>query len=138
MGADEHGTAAYSDRPITLEAAQKIGAFTLAEQWADRMSWPWPGRETARAQLAEMAHMSALAMWLRRWQPIHIHGALMAGARPEEVAAAFGDSLAETYRHWHGWASGQRTLSKPAVLEQDFAVIVRVFAALGFSEPEAP
>jgi hypothetical protein len=32
--------------------------------------------------------MSALAMWLTRWQPIAIHGAMLAGAKPEAGALA--------------------------------------------------
>src|ERR1700719_2548842 len=93
--------AAVADRPVTRGAAEELGAFRLAEQWADRLSWPWPGDRTARDELAELAHMSALASWLRRWQPIHIHGALLVGAPLEDVAAAHGSSLDETFRHWH-------------------------------------
>jgi hypothetical protein len=48
---------------------------------------------TASDELAELACMSALARWLTRWQPIHIHRAILAGAKPEAVAAALGGSF---------------------------------------------
>ena len=48
MSIGDHGPAMVSDRPVTFEATQKVGAFELAEQRADRVSWPWPGRKTAR------------------------------------------------------------------------------------------
>jgi hypothetical protein len=137
MSIGDHGLAAVSDRPVTFEAAQEVGAFRLAEQWADRMSWPWPGRETARDELAELAHMSALAAWLRRWRPIHVHGALLSGARPGDVAAAFCDSLTETYRDWHEWASGQRTLGRPGISEREFAEVAGIFAAAGLTRKHA-
>jgi hypothetical protein len=67
-------------RPVTLSAAEDLGAFELAELWADRMAWPVDKR-TPYDELAELAVMSALAAWLRRWQPIAIHSAMLAGGR---------------------------------------------------------
>lgn len=93
MDANDHGPSGVSDRPVTFEAAEALGGFELARQWADRTAWAWPGKETARDHLAELAYMSALAAWLRRWQPIQIHRALLAGVRPEEVATALGSSV---------------------------------------------
>ena len=52
--------------------------------------------------------MSALARWVARWQPINIHRAVLSGAEPEAVAAAFGGSVAEAFACWHEWANEQR------------------------------
>ena len=76
-------------RPITFRAAEDLGPFDLAQLWCDRAAWPIADR-TQYDELAELAVMSALAQWLRRWQPIAIHGAILAGARPEAVAGALG------------------------------------------------
>ena len=54
------------ERPITFDAAQDLGAFELAELWADRSAWPLQDR-TVYDELAELACMSALARWLTRW-----------------------------------------------------------------------
>lgn len=126
---------ADADRPVTFGAAEELGAFRLEEQWADRLSWPWPGDRTARDELAELAHMSALATWLRRWQPMHIHRALLAGAPLEDVAAAFGDSPRETFCCWHEWASGQRDLviaGKPGITEEEYAEVADIFTEARF------
>ena len=68
-------------RPITFRAAEDLGPFELAQLWADRTAWPIDER-TQYDELSELAVMSALGKWLRRWQPIAIHGAVLAGARP--------------------------------------------------------
>ncbi len=44
---------------VTLSEAEEVGAFELARQWADRLSWPALDR-TAADELAELACMSAL------------------------------------------------------------------------------
>jgi len=82
--------------------------------------------------------MSALAKWLTRWQPIAIHGAMLAGARPEAVAGALGNSLDEAHRRWHEWASRQRDFiinGKPGITEDEYQAVARRFAALGI-KPE--
>ena len=89
------------ERPVTFRAAEKLGAFDLAQLWADRTAWPIDER-SAYDELAELATMSALATWLTRWMPIAIHGAMLAGARPEAVAGALGGSLQVAYERWHG------------------------------------
>jgi hypothetical protein len=61
-------------------------------------------------ELSELAVMSALGKWLRRWQPIAIHSAMLAGARPEAVAGALGNSLQVAFDRWHEWAINQRDL----------------------------
>jgi len=76
---------AAPERPITFRAADDLGAFELAQLWADRTAWPLNER-TAYDELAELACMSALAEWLTRWQPIAIHSAVLAGARMEAIA----------------------------------------------------
>jgi hypothetical protein len=121
------------ERPITFRAAEDLGAFQLAELWADRAAWPITER-TAYDELAELACMSALATWLTRWQPIAIHSAMLAGAKPEAVAGALGNSLDEAYRRWHERASRQRdfiTAAEPGIREEDCDVVVQRFAGLG-------
>lgn len=99
------------ERPITFRAAEELGAFQLAELWADRTAWPID-RRTAYDELAELATMSALAKWLTRWQSIAIHSAVLAGARMEATRrgarqqpssgvrplARLGDAAAQPYR----------------------------------------
>ena len=71
-------------RPITFRAAEDLGAFELAQLWADRTAWPIDER-TQYDELSELAVMSGLGTWLRRWQPIAIHCAMLAGARSEAI-----------------------------------------------------
>jgi hypothetical protein len=120
-------------RPITFHAAEDLGAFDLAQLWADRTAWPLNER-TPYDELAELACMSALAAWLQRWLPIAIHGAIRAGAKPEAVAGALGNSIDEAYRHWHEWASVQRDFicnGKPGITEGEYEAVARRFGALG-------
>ena len=120
-------------RPITFNAAEDLGAFDLAQLWADRIAWPLNGR-TPYDELAELACMSALAVWLQRWLPIAIHGAMRAGAKPEAVAGALGSSIDEAYRRWHEWALVQREFicnGKPGITEGEYEAVARRFGALG-------
>ena len=80
--------------------------------------------------------MSALAKWLQLWQPIAIHGAMLAGAKPEAVAGALGNSLQVAFDRWHDWASRQRDFiinGKPGVTEDEYQVVERRFAAVGIT-----
>jgi hypothetical protein len=79
-------------RPVTFRAAENLGAFELGQLWADRTAWPVDER-TQYDELSELAVMSALGKWLRLWQPIAIHSAMLAGARPEAVAGALARCL---------------------------------------------
>lgn len=104
-------------RPITFRAAEDLGAFELARLWADSSAWVLTDR-TQYDELAELAVMSALATWLRRWQPIAIHGAILAGASPEAVAGALGESVGAAFDLWQKWALGQRDFivgAKPGI-----------------------
>jgi hypothetical protein len=56
-----------------------MGAFELAQLWTDRTAWPINER-TQFDELSELAVMSALGKWLSLWQPLAIHGAMLAGA----------------------------------------------------------
>jgi hypothetical protein len=130
-------TSAGSSKVVTFNAAEDLGAFELARQWADRLSWPVLDRPAAGG-LAELAYMSALACWLARWQPIHIHRAVLAGAEPEEVAAALGGSIHEAFGRWHSWAAGQRDVlvcGEPGVTAEDYEAVARVFSAAGITVP---
>ena len=125
------------ERPITFRAAEDLGAFELAQLWADRMAWPLNER-TAYDELAELACMSALAEWLIRWQPIAIHSAVLADAKMEAIAAAFGDSLQVASNRWNEWASRRRDFivnGKPGITEDEYHSVVRRFAAVGLHQP---
>jgi hypothetical protein len=130
-----HKRSETPERPITFKAAECLGAFQLAELWADRTAWPINER-TAYDELAELATMSALGTWLRRWQPIAIHGAMLAGAKPEAVAGALGNSLQVAFARWHGWAVKQRDFivgGEPGITEDEYETVARGFAALGIN-----
>lgn len=120
-------------RPITFRAAEELGAFELAQLWADRTAWPIDER-TQYDELAELAVMSALGTWLRRWQPIAIHGAILAGARPEAVAGALGESLEVAFERWHEWAVRQRDFiigGKPGITAKEYEAVMRRFTGIG-------
>lgn len=57
-------------RPVTFRAAESLGAFELAQLWADRTAWPIDER-TQYDELSELAVMSALGNSLQvafeRW-----------------------------------------------------------------------
>jgi hypothetical protein len=120
-------------RPVTFRAAENLGAFELAQLWADRTAWPVDER-TQYDELSELAVMSALGKWLRLWQPIAIHSAMLAGARPEAVAGALGNSLQAAFDRWHEWAVRQRDFvigCKPGITAEEYETVTRRFAALG-------
>jgi hypothetical protein len=127
-----HKRSETPERPITFRAAEDLGAFELAQLWADRTAWPISER-TAYDELAELATMSALAKWLARWQPIAIHSAVLAGARMESIAGALGNSLQVAFDRWHEWASRQRDFisGKPGITEDEYEAVARRFAAVG-------
>jgi hypothetical protein len=52
--------------------------------------------------------MSALADQLTRSAALGMHRALLAGASPEQVAAARGVTVGQAGEQWRTWASGQR------------------------------
>jgi hypothetical protein len=120
------------ERPVTFNAAERLGAFELAALWADRMAWPIDER-TPYDELSELACMSALAWWLTQWMPIAIHGAMLAGAKPEAVAGALGNSLHAAFERWDEWASRQRDFiidGKPGITEDEYEAVARRFDAL--------
>jgi hypothetical protein len=131
-----HKRSETPERPITFNAAEDLGAFQLAELWADRTAWPISER-TAYDELAELATMSALAKWLTRWQPIAIHSAVLAGARMEAIASALGNSLQVAFDRWHEWASKQRDFiinGKPGITEDEYEKVAFRFAAVGIKQ----
>jgi hypothetical protein len=123
------------ERPITFRVAEDLGAFELAQLWADRTAWPIDER-TPYDELAELAVMSALVTWLCRWQPIAIHSAMLAGACPEAVAGAFGNSLEVAFELWHDWAVRQRDFivaGNPGITVQEYDTVTQRFAAVGIA-----
>jgi hypothetical protein len=119
------------ERPVTFNAAERLGAFELAALWADRMAWPVDDR-TPYDELAELACMSALRWWLERWLPVAIHGAMLSGTKPEAVAGALGSSLDAAFERWHGWAARQRDFviaGKPGITEEEYETVAHRFAA---------
>lgn len=124
-----HKRSETPERPVTFRAAEDLGAFELAQLWADRTAWPINER-TAYDELAELATMSALAKWLTRWQPMAIHSAVLAGARMEAVAGALGYSLQAAFDRWHEWATKQRDFivnGKPGISEDEYQTVARRF-----------
>jgi hypothetical protein len=127
------------ERPIAFNAAEDLGAFELAQLWADRTAWPLSDR-TAYDELAELAVMSAPAKWLIRWQPIAIHSAVLAGARMEAIAGALGNSLQVAFDRWHEWATRQRDFivdGKAGIMEDEYEAVVRRFAAVRIGPEQA-
>ena len=117
-------------RPITFRAAEDLDPFELAQLWSDRTAWPIDER-TQYDELSELAVMSALAAWLLRWQPLAIHGAILAGARPEAVAGALGDTVEATFERWHEWALGQRDFifgGRPGITVEEYETVTHRFA----------
>jgi hypothetical protein len=110
-----------------------MSAFELANLWADRLAWPIDDR-TQYDELAELAVMSALATWLHRWQPVAIHGAMLAGARPEAVMGAMGTSMEVAFERWHEWALRQRDFiyrGKPGITQEEYDTVAKRFVAVG-------
>jgi hypothetical protein len=63
--------------------------------------------------------MSALAKWFKRWQRIAIHGAMLAGAKPEAVAGALGNNRTYSFeRVLKGSLMFQRTLGQPTQIRR--------------------
>jgi hypothetical protein len=85
-----------------FRAAEDPNPFELAELWADRGAWSVDER-TPYDELAELAVMSALGTWLRCWQPIAIHGAMLAGARPVPGLQGGGPVRARAGNVLAGW-----------------------------------
>jgi hypothetical protein len=120
------------ERPITFRAAEDLGAFELGQLWVDRAAWPL----NERTAYDELACMSALAKWLTRWQPLAIHGAVLAGAGTEAIAGALGSSLQAAFDRWHEWALRQRdfiTGGKPGITEEEYDIVAKRFAAVGIA-----
>jgi hypothetical protein len=119
-------------RPITFRAAEDLGPFELAQLWCDRTAWPIDER-TQYDELSELAVMSALAAWLRRWQPVSINSAMLAGARPEAAAGALGETVEMTAGRWRAWAAVQRDFlvhGKPGITAEEYDAVAGRFAMI--------
>lgn len=123
-------------RPITFRAAEDLDPFELAQLWCDRTTRPIDER-TQYDELSELAVMSALAAWLRRWQAIAIHSAILAGARPETVADAFGDTVEATFDLWHEWAIEQRDFvikGRPGISAEEYDRVAQQYSSIGIRQ----
>lgn len=100
------------DVPPTFIEAHRLDADVLARWWLDgwRRRLPAADDRAADSHLREVAGMAALAAWLTRWTPIHVHAALLAGATVQQAADAAGTTPAELFAAWSTWAAGQRNL----------------------------
>jgi hypothetical protein len=59
---------------------------------------------------------------------------MLAGARPEAVAGALGNSLQVAFDRWHEWALCQRDFvvaGKPGIMAEEYDKVARRFAAFG-------
>jgi len=73
-------------------------------------------------------------MRLCQWQPIAIHGAILAGAPPEAVAGALGDTVEVAFERWNEWALVQRDFivgGKVGITSEEYDMVARRFTALG-------
>jgi hypothetical protein len=105
------------NRWLTHAEAATQNPFELAAYWGDPQRWPGRGERDAAVELHELSTMAALADWLTRWLPIHVHAALLGGASVPQVAAALGVSPGQVRGIWAPWADGQVELwqtSNPA------------------------
>jgi hypothetical protein len=78
--------------------------------------------------------MSALGKWLHLWQPIAIHSAMLAGARPEAVAGALGNSLQVAFDRWHEWTLRQRDFivgGQPGITTEEYDTVSSQFESVG-------
>ncbi len=98
----------------TLEDAESMNAFELAERWADGQRWARrttaTGADVIPYELDELVTMATLTNWLNRWLPIHVHAAILAGATIAEVTAATGVDVTRLAARWEIWVRGQRRL----------------------------
>jgi hypothetical protein len=89
--------------PVTFAEAERLNPCTLAAVWGDRGRWPLTPSVTDRLA----ALMCALGTWLRRWLPLSVHRAAVAGAGLAEVTAAAGLDVDQVHRLWTQWADRQ-------------------------------
>jgi hypothetical protein len=95
---------------VAFEAVD-ASPFILARYWGERERWP--ARPEQLDELHELAVISRLGDWLWRWQPLHVHRAVLAGASGADVAAAAGCGPETVASRWRRWAQGQRRLYAP-------------------------
>ncbi|MGH3500942.1 MAG: hypothetical protein ACRDQA_08620 [Nocardioidaceae bacterium] len=115
-----------SRRVTSFDAAEAMNAYELASWWGDRLGLPHAEDREAADELCELAVMSALRAWLGRWQPIHIHRAILAGASLAEVAEAMGVDPVAVAARWRAWADGQRQLvirDRPGVTAREYQTV---------------
>lgn len=96
----------WRTRAEAIDADPRWSAFDLATYWGDRTRWPAITADP-NDELHELATISALAEWLRRWMPIHVHKALLGGKDLQDVANAACVSPYDLRPIWEVWARGQ-------------------------------
>jgi hypothetical protein len=59
---------------------------------------------------------------------------ILAGARPDAVAGALGDTVVATFDLWHGWALRQRDFimdGRPGIAMDEYDTVAQSFARAG-------
>jgi hypothetical protein len=117
-------------RVLTRQDADRLPVYEVVEHWLHRD--PAFSREhDPEHHLEELALMTVAAEWLTLWQPISMHRAILAGATPDQVAAAAGLSVSEAFEQWECWADDQRRLiiaGRPGVTEEEYTEVCAYFA----------
>jgi hypothetical protein len=116
---------------LTRRQADLLAVYDAVGRWLHREP-AFLHEHEPEHHLEELALMTVSAEWLTRWQPISMHRALLAGATPDQVAAAAGTSVRGMYEHWKQWPMGQRRsliAGRPGVTEEAYEEIQARFMA---------
>ena len=81
-----------AERILTRRRADLLPVYDIVGRWLHREP-PFLHQNEPEHHLEELALMTVSAEWLTRWQPVSMRRALLAGATPDQVAAAAGTSV---------------------------------------------
>jgi hypothetical protein len=119
------------ERVLTRRQADLLPVYDVVGRWLHREP-AFLHEHEPEHHLEELALMTVAAEWLTRWQPISMHRAILAGASPEQVAAAAGLSVRDAFEQWQCWADGQRRSiigDRPGLTDEEYAVVRAGFAS---------
>jgi hypothetical protein len=120
---------ATETRILTWRQADLLSPYDAIERWRT-LAPAALHLDEPEHHLEELALMTVAAQWLTRWQPISIHGAILAGAPPAKACEAAGASLPEVFDRWQRWAEVQRHLmigDRPSVSEEAYVRVLSRF-----------